>query len=62
MSDDFEREKRKINKNHPKNKKVSKRDISEEQRFDSKSKKAFKNKIIDMRGEELWEDWENMEP
>jgi hypothetical protein len=33
--------------------------VSEEQRFVSKSKKQHKRKIQDMRAEELWEDWEN---
>ena len=32
--------------------------ISEEQRFISKSKKQFKKKIEEIREEELWEDWE----
>jgi hypothetical protein len=33
--------------------------ISDEQRFISKSKKQFKKNIEEIRGEELWEDWEN---
>ena len=33
--------------------------VSEEQRFVSKSKKQHKRKIQNMRAEELWEDWEN---
>lgn len=33
--------------------------ISDEQRFISKSKKAFKHKIEDIRSDELWEDWED---
>lgn len=32
--------------------------ISEEQRFLSKSKKQIKRRIEDIRGDELWEDWE----
>jgi hypothetical protein len=31
---------------------------SEEQKFISKSKKQFKKKIEEIRGDELWEDWE----
>lgn len=33
--------------------------VSEEQRFISKSKKQLKKKMEDIRGEELWEDWED---
>lgn len=36
-----------------------KHDLSEEQRFISKSKKERKKKLEDIRGEELWEDWED---
>lgn len=36
-----------------------KNQISEEQRFISKSKKRFKKQIEEIREEELWEDWEN---
>lgn len=38
-------------------KKKSPSDISEEQRFLSKSKKAFRNKKQEIREEEIWEDW-----
>lgn len=41
------------------NKNSKKHDLSEEQRFLSKSKKERKKKLEDIRGEELWEDWEN---
>lgn len=41
------------------NKNVKKYDYSEEQRFISKSKKERKKKIEEIRGDELWEDWEN---
>lgn len=34
-------------------------DLSEEQRFVSKSKKEHKRKMQDIKGDELWEDWEN---
>jgi hypothetical protein len=41
-------------------KSAPKRDsVSEEQRFLSKSKKQLKKKIEDIRGDELWEDWED---
>lgn len=43
------------------NKSVKKYDYSEEQRFLSKSKKERKKKIEDIRGEELWEDWESQD-
>lgn len=33
--------------------------LSEEQKFISKSSKQHKRKIEDIRGDELWEDWEN---
>lgn len=36
-----------------------KHQVSDEQRFVSKSKKRFKKQIEEMREEELWEDWEN---
>lgn len=41
------------------NKNTKKYDLSEEQRFLSKSKKQRKRKIEDIREEEIWEDWEN---
>jgi|688.fasta_scaffold05897_11 hypothetical protein len=50
---DFRRQKF-VNKNLPKREK-----ISDEQRFLSKSKKEKKQKIEDLREEELWEDWNN---
>jgi hypothetical protein len=36
-----------------------KENVSDEQRFVSKSKKQFKRYQQDLRAEELWEDWEN---
>ncbi len=39
----------------PKKKKSS--DISDEQKFLSKSNKAFRHKKQEIREEELWEDW-----
>lgn len=62
MTEDFDREFRKSKKknNITKNKQKDTYDFSDEQRFMSKSKKAFKHRIEDMRSEELWEDWEDM--
>lgn len=34
-------------------------DLSEEQKFLSKSKKAFKHKKLSIQEEESWEDWDN---
>lgn len=34
-------------------------DLTEEQKFLSKSKKAFKQKKQHIQEEELWEDWDN---
>ncbi|NBT08690.1 MAG: hypothetical protein EBS93_07620 [Chitinophagia bacterium] len=39
-------------------KNYKKHQISDEQRFISKSKKQFKKNIEEIREEELWEDWE----
>lgn len=39
-------------------KNYKKHQISDEQRFMSKSKKQFKKNIEQIREEELWEDWE----
>jgi hypothetical protein len=39
-------------------KNYKKHQISDEQRFISKSKKQFKKNIQEIREEELWEDWE----
>lgn len=41
------------------NKNDKKHDLSEEQRFISKSKKERKKKLEDIRGDELWEDWKD---
>ena len=38
---------------------TKKEQISEEQKFVSRSKKQFKKQIEDMKADELWEDWEN---
>lgn len=39
-------------------KNYKKHQVSDEQRFISKSKKQFKKNIEQIREEELWEDWE----
>lgn len=49
---DYRRQK--LNKNHLKKEKVS-----EEERFLSKAKKAKKQKIDEIREEELWQEWED---
>lgn len=60
MSDDFDRERRKNKKkNNLQHKNKGQYEISEEQKFVSKSKKAFKHKIENIRSNELWEDWSN---
>lgn len=61
MIDDFDREHRKNKKKNNLQHKNKKFEISEEQRFVSKSKKAFKNKIEDIRCDEIWNDWEENE-
>lgn len=43
-----------LSKNHS-----EKDNISEEQRYVSRSKKELKKRLEDMREEELWEDWKN---
>jgi hypothetical protein len=40
-------------------KNFKKQKVSEEQRFIAKIKKEHKRKIEDIKGDELWEDWEN---
>lgn len=35
-----------------------KEQVSEEQRFLSKSKKQFKRKMQDMQADEIWDEWE----
>lgn len=40
-------------------KNYKKQNLSEEQRFLSKSKKQLKKKMEDIKADELWEDWEN---
>lgn len=59
MSENEPRERKSLRKQHVGNKKKSNYDITEEQKFVSKSKKAFKNKKQNLHEEELWEDWED---
>jgi len=56
MKDDFDRENRKIN-NKNSNKKF-KKFISDDQKFDNKAKKAFKNRIKELKEDELLDDIE----
>jgi hypothetical protein len=58
MNDFDNKDRKEIAKKNFTNKKKRDRDISEEQRFISKTKKEFKSKIENMRQEELWEDWD----
>ena len=39
--------------------KHKKYEVSEEQKFVSKSKKQLKKKIEEIKAEELWEDWDD---
>lgn len=57
--DDKDRKESRRKKLDTKNK--DKKEYSEEYRFIKKSKKEFKNKISQMREEELWDDWEEIE-
>lgn len=59
MTDDFDREKRKNRKKQIGNKNKTNYDVSEEQKFMSKAKKAFKNKVRNLQQEEAWEDWQD---
>lgn len=61
MIDDFDRDYRKNKKknNLQKHKNKHDNDYNDEQRFISKSKKAFKHKIEDMRSDEIWEEWKD---
>jgi hypothetical protein len=40
-------------------KKTIKKDVSEEQKFASKSKKELRKKLEQIKEEELWEDWKD---
>lgn len=55
MTDDYRKDLRRQNI-HGKN--FKKHQVSEEQRFLSKSKSQLKKKKQDLYEEELWEDWE----
>lgn len=59
MNDFDNKDRKEIAKKNFTNKKKRDKDISEEQRFISKTKKQFKSKIEDIRQEELWEDWDH---
>ena len=58
MSEDFDRDKRK-SRSSIGNKQKNKDYISEDQKFASKAKKAFKNRIRDIRDEELLDEMDN---
>ena len=59
MNDFDNKDRKEIAKKNFTNKKKRDKDISEEQRFISKTKKQFKSKIENIRQEELWEDWDD---
>jgi hypothetical protein len=56
MKDDFDRDSRKIN-NKNSNKKF-KKFISDDQKFANKAKKAFKNRVKELREDEILDDIE----
>jgi hypothetical protein len=53
-----ENEKKDLRRQKFVDKNYKKPQVSEEQRFVSKSKKQFKKRIEDIREEELWGEWE----
>ena len=57
MNDFDNKDRKEAGKKNFSNKQKRFNEISEEQRFVSKTKKQFKSKIEDIRQEELWEDW-----
>lgn len=56
---DFDHKEKRVRKEKFESKKNKKFDFSEEKQFERKSIKGFKNKVRELREEELWEDWEN---
>lgn len=56
--DDLDKNDKRCRKKNFGKKKIT-RDISDEQKFEYKSKKQFKHKLQDIKQQELWEDWEN---
>ncbi len=61
---DFDNEKYKkiVRKENIDSKKTKKDDYSDEYRFQRKKINNFKNRIRQMKEDELWEDWENEIP
>lgn len=59
MTEDFDREKRKISNKHFGNKQKYKNNTTDEEKLSNKAKKAFKNRIQDIRDEEIFDDMEN---
>ena len=59
MNDFDNKDRKEAGKKNFNNKHKKFNEVSEEQRFVSKTKKQFKSKIEDIRQEELWEDWNN---
>lgn len=57
MSEDFGGKDRKKSQKYSDNKKYKKL-INDDQKLENKAKKAFKNKIMEMKDDESWEDIE----
>lgn len=61
MSDDLDDKDRKEYRRKKIEKNKDKKEFSEEYRFIKKSKQEFKNRLSQMKEEELWSDWEEDE-
>lgn len=53
MVEDFDNDRKKF---HKQNTKKFKKQTNDDQKLEHKAKKAFKNRIMEMRDEESWED------
>lgn len=61
MKEDLDDKDRKENRRKKIEKSIYKKEYSEEQRSIKKNKQNIKNKILEIREEELWTEWENNE-
>lgn len=59
MKDSDYTDKKSLRKENFQSKKKLRNNFSEEEKFERKNAKNFKQKIRDMQAEERWEDWEN---
>jgi hypothetical protein len=59
MLEDLNDKDRKEHRRKKLEKNKDKKEYSEEYRFIKKNKKEFKNKLSQMREEEMWDDWES---